>query len=250
MLHSFLLMTVASALAKISSAYGLSPPIGRREWISGAVITSGGATAAFANPASAAWIGGPPMVVAWPDVKYLVPIYELDGALTSLAKCLEPPRGAVGLLMASRLLNQFFKGGLLSNENVFRGLCAVYVGEITFDDPNRGRVRDFKASFLDDCETVIGSLRSMKKPLQKMVDSGAAGATPEVLGYLVSAQNGLTGFLARVPQSDLEQIITWEKAISAADVDRNKRLEEDEMRSLSEEDVKLYRGVGELLGFS
>uniref|UniRef100_A0A7S1FRT6 Calmodulin n=1 Tax=Corethron hystrix TaxID=216773 RepID=A0A7S1FRT6_9STRA len=236
------------------SAYGPTTT-SRRVWLSQIALTTGGLaypatlTLGNAEPASAAWIGGPPMIVSWPDAKYLVPIYELDGALVALALQLDASRGTEGLRVSSRLVENFFKGGLLSKKNIFQGLCAIYASEITFDDPDRRRVQDFRKNILDDCDQVVRSLSAMKKPLQNLVEGSAVEATPEVMGYLADARSGLNSFLKKVPPKDLERIVAWEKAVGAADVDKNRRIDDNEMQSLTEEDAILYKDVGELLGY-
>lgn len=198
-----------------------------------------------------AFIGSPPMIKAWPELKYLVPIYSLDGALSALALLLRPGGGgdgAAGIRRASKLVDRFFEGGLLSNKNVFRGLCVIYIQEINYDDPDRDRVFADRSSRLDDCDLVLTSMESLQKPLRTLATSGSSVVTDEVLEYLDDATSGLTRFLSKVPPSDLEKVKNWTKAVGVADADRNGKLDEAELNTLGEEEQKLYKDVGELVG--
>lgn len=194
------------------------------------------------------FIGGPPMIKSWPSLQYLVPIYELENSLKLLSVALDPARGAEGVKLSSRLVEQFFKGGLLSNKNVFKGLCAIYVQEIRYDDPDKGRVRDHGIGFLDDCDATIRGLEQMQKPLKKLADSDAGKATPEVIASLDRARAGMKSFLSKVPQRDMDRVVEWTKSVAAADADRNGRIEGNELDALSEQDRDLYKAVGDFLG--
>ena len=201
-----------------------------------------------AHGASTQFIGSTPMIKSWPGLQYLVPIYTLQDSLSILASQLSPDAGAVGIQRASRLVDKFLGGGLLSNKNVFRGLCTIYIQEISYDDPDRGLINIDRSNRLDDCNAVISALESMQKPLRQLAANGTAVASSEVLGYLDEAKGGLRSFLSKVPSSDFEKVKAWITAVNAADANRNGILEGAELDSLGKEDKELYQAVGDLLG--
>ena len=99
------------------------------------LLLGGGGTSALVPTARAEFIGSGAMISKYPDLQYLVPIYTFDNALKLLSKYLDGNVGSNGVKVASSVVDNFFKGGLLSNKNVFKGLCVVYCQEIKFDDP-------------------------------------------------------------------------------------------------------------------
>ena len=113
-------------------------PYSRRTFLSkqGLVIASiATGTTIVPNVSKADFIGSGAMISKYPDLQYLVPIYTFNNALSVLSRCLSPEGGQKGLMAASRIVDNFFSGGLLSNKNIFKGLCVVYCQEIKYDDP-------------------------------------------------------------------------------------------------------------------
>lgn len=215
------------------------------------IQTFAAATAIIASkptPSNAEFIGSGAMILKYPDLQYLVPIYTFSNVLTVLSKLLSPEAGASGIKGASKLVDNLFKGGFLSNKNVIKGLCAVYCQEIKYDDPYRERVRQDADFRLKSCDMTLDALKKMQEPLQILVSEGETSATPEVLGYLAEARDGLRDFFSQVPPNDLDRVRSWMQTVSAADTDRNGKVEGDELNSLSTDDLKLYNAVGDFIG--
>ena len=54
--------------------------------------------------------------------------------------------------------------------------------------------------------------------------------------------------MAKVPKDNVERVGSWIKTVEAADLDKNGKLEGEELNLLNKEDRDLYDLVGEMLG--
>mmetsp|Transcript_16914 Transcript_16914/g.23191 ORF Transcript_16914/g.23191 Transcript_16914/m.23191 type:complete len:256 (-) Transcript_16914:64-831(-) len=245
------------ALTFIVFAYDAVPlsvrPTNRRTWFqsTGAPIVSSIAAALthpFPSPATLiVGVSTRPTIKAWPDLKFLVPIYQLGTSLDVLANLLEPNQGAAGLRLASNLVERFFGGGFLSNKSIYRGLCTVYAQEVQYDDADKDRIREDRLAYIADCDMTLAAMEAMRKPLKRLVAEGANQASPDVTSSLEDARAGVRKFLSRVPPEDVERVERFVVAVAAADVNRNGRVEGSEVDFLSPDDRELYKTVGDLL---
>lgn len=192
------------------------------------------------------FIGSPPMIQKYPSIQYLVPIYTFNMSLEYLANQLESSTQQ-GIQVASKIVNNFFSGGLLSNKNIFRGMCAVYINEIQYDDPDPDHIYIDRVSRLQYCDSTLNALEKMQIPLEKLVANDASAPSDEVLIYLQSARTGLMKFLSNVPKNDIEKVKNWIVTMKAADVDLNGEIDDDELANLSADDRTLFLAVGPLL---
>jgi len=188
------------------------------------------------------------MIRQYPPLQYLVPIYTFESSLAILASQLDSKAGAVGIQRASLLVDKFLDGGFLSNKNVFRGMCVVYIQEINYDDPDRDRIYSDRLDRLNNCDSTIAAFVSMQIPLAKLAAHGADSASEEVRGYLEDARAGMRNFFSKVPPNDIKRVKEWIGTINAADADRNGKLEGSELDALSQSDKSLYQAVGDFLG--
>ena len=188
------------------------------------------------------------LIRQYPSIQYLVPIYNLQDALGVLESELLSNTN-VGIKRASQIVDRFLAGGFLSNKNIFRGMCVIYVQEIKYQDPsNLPPIMVNQNSWLDGCDATLQGIVNLQKPLQTLVKAGADVPTPEVIGFLRDSQTGLQQFLNKVPREDIEKMQSFIKAVGEADVNKNGKLDSSELNSLSKEDQALYKIVGELLG--
>lgn len=197
---------------------------------------------------SKAFIGSPPMIQKYPSLQYLVPIYTFNLSIAYLANQLESSTQQ-GIQVSSKIVNSFFSGGLLSNKNIFRGMCAVYINEIKYDDPDRDHIYIDRVSRLQYCDSTLNALEKMQKPLEQLVADKASAPSDEVMGYLQSARIGLANFLSNVPKKDIEQVKNWIITMKAADLDKNGKIDEKELANVSEDDRSLFLTVGQLLSW-
>lgn len=190
------------------------------------------------------------MISKYPDLQYLVPIVTFNSALTILSKYLDSNSGLgeKGVRAASKIIDNFFSGGILSNKNVLKGLSIVYCNEIKYDDPYKERVKQDRDSRLQDFDIINNSLNKMQEPLKVLVAANGNTATPEILAYLDEAKAGMISFLDKVPPQDLSRVNSWMNTISTADVNHNGKLEGEELINLSTEDLALYKAVGDFVG--
>jgi hypothetical protein len=186
------------------------------------------------------------MIQSYPSLQYLVPIYTFNLSLSYLANQLGSSTQE-GIQVASKIVDKFFSGGLLSNKNIFRGMCAIYINEIRYDDPDRDRVYVDRVTRLQYCDSTINSLEKMQKPLAQLVAIHASSPSEQVMSYLESARNGLRNFLSIVPEKDIERVKSWIVTMKAADLDQDGKIDDSELEKLSDEDKTLFLAVGQML---
>ena len=237
--------------SEINICYSYSSPtknVPRRAFLDSILVSS--MTCAIppchAELPNKSFIGSPPMILKYPSLQYLVPIYTFNLSIAYLANQLESSTQQ-GIQVGSKIVNNFFSGGLLSNKNIFRGMCAVYINEIQYDDPDRDHIYIDRVSRLQYCDSTLNALEKMQKPLEQLVANGASAPSEEVMGYLQSARIGLNNFLSNVPKKDIEQVKNWIVTMKTADLDHNGKIDDDELAKVSEEDRLLFKSVGQLL---
>lgn len=235
---------------------------GRRAFINtvGSTITATtigsflGSDAYVANAATPQYIGSTVMIQHYPELQYLVPIYTFQQSLQILSTLLDPDLLAksqnpkLALSRASRLVDKFLSGGLLSNKNVFRGVCTIYIQEIKYDDPDRSKITSDRSTRLGYCDACLDGFTKLQKPLQQLVEKGAESPSDEILMYLNDSKRAIQDFVNMVPVEDIETVKAWVEAIGKADIDHNGKLEGQELDGLQEKDRKLYKAVGDFLG--
>lgn len=145
-------------------------------------------------------------------------------------------------------MDKFLSGGLLSNKNILRGVCTIYIQEIKYDDPDRSKISSDRSLRLGYCEACLDTFTKMQKPLQKLVEAEASRPSDDVLAYLADSKRAIKDFVNMIPTKDVERVRSWVETIGKADVDRNGKLEGQELEGLLEEDRILYKAVGDYLG--
>lgn len=193
-------------------------------------------------------MSGPPLVREWPRLECLVPIYTFQSALDILAQNLRPEAGADGIRKSSQIIDTFLDGGFLSNASVFRGMCAIYISEIYYLDPDRRRINEDRVFRLKYSDTAVDSLKAMQRPLKQLKSEGAVIASDEVTRLMNDAQSNISSFLSLVPKQDIEDIQKWMDRVKDADLNQNGQLQGNELNALSADDLKLYNVVGNILG--
>lgn len=194
------------------------------------------------------FIEGPPKIQQWPSLQYLVPLYTFQFALERLSQNLRPESGAEGIRQSSQLIDQFFAGGFLSNGNVYRGLCAVYIQEIQYDNRDSRRVNEDRMERLQYCDKSVDALKAMQKPLKQLSLEGADVASDSVLGLLEEAQTNTQTFLSQIPKSYLDDVSQWLERVNRADSNNDGKLQNGELDTLNKEDRRLYLVVGDIIG--
>ena len=224
--------------------------LSRQEFLRNAI--AGGCSTIIAgipiNCQAETFIGGPPMIQQWPSLQYLVPLYTFQFALDRLSQNLRPGSGAEGIRQSSQLIDQFFAGGFLSNGSVYRGLCAVYIQEIQYDDPDRRRVNEDRMERLQYCDKSVDALKAMQKPLRQLSIDGADVASDSILALLEEARTNTQSFLSQIPKRSLDDVSQWLERVNRADSNNDGKLQNGELDALNGEDRKLYLVVGDLIG--
>jgi hypothetical protein len=199
------------------------------------------------SEAQAVYLGSPVMVQKWPEIRFLVPLYEMDKSLRYLESQMTS-NTTKGLLKSQDIVENFSGGGLASNKNLFKLFCAGYIGGIVFDDPDIELVRQEQRDLLDAGNAVVYNIEAMREPLKQLVEEGAKYPSEEVLENVKESREAMDKFLSRVPSNDFTAIDSWIEALKDVDKNRNGSMEPEELESLSEEYQELYKEVGDFLG--
>jgi len=234
-LHSHDVTSVAEgSLLKIKSSsrrnfLGSASGVGAS--IFGAAIT--------AQPTNAA-VASSVRVAEWPNLAYLEPIYELNLSVSALAK-------AVGDTskwpLVQKRLEKFFKGALLSERNYYTGVAVTYMNEIKYDKSETNEfIKIDKSKRYDAFEACMKNLELLKN------DISANESVDNVKADAEAAQRALTDWFSYVPSEDVQAVGKVFVAVKSADTDRNGRLDDKELQTLSEEDRSIWKKRVDLFG--
>lgn len=239
-----LLLLALSALISVD-AYNINIPAvaeSRRSFLGNALV--GAVATCSLIPAQSALAEPDPSIQRFPPVQYLFPVYNFQDLLDFISERLNA-NTEEGIRQASERVDEFLKGGFISNKSLFKSLCTIYIGEIKYS-PGAER-QAIQAAFLGDCDQIVEAIVNLQKPLQSLVKEGATEPTQEVLGYLKDSQTGLLQFLNRIPQEDVVKLRAVIEKFKDADANQNKKLDREEVSSFSDEELEIYKTVGDLI---
>ena len=216
----------------------------RRNFLSsagGSVIVASifGTSALTAQPQVAA-AASTVRVAEWPNLAYLEPIYELNLSINALAKTVgDTSKWPVVL----KRLEKFFKGALLSEKNYYTGVAVTYMNEIKYDPSESSEyIKIDKSKRYEAFEACMKNLELLKN------DIAANESAENVKADAEAAQRALAEWFSYVPSEDVQAIGKLFVSVKNADADRNGRLDDIELSSLSETDRNIWKKRVDLFG--
>ena len=228
--HAF--VTPSTCRYKISTSLNA---LKRRNFLKSAAFTTSGIL--WSNsPATAATQA---RVEQHPPLEYLEPIYELKLSLNALQNRVADE--TTWPLLQKRL-DGFFKGGLLSEKFYYVGLSFQYVSKIKYDKNDlQEYIRLDKEARVDAMDDALNNMEALKNDL---------GGTDKkaVEGDIEAAQAALNRWFSMVPQKDIEAVDTLFRATRVADVNRDGKLDAQELETLSEQDRDVWKKRVALVG--
>lgn len=179
-------------------------------------------------------------VAEWPNLAYLEPIYELNLSINALAK-------TVGDMskwpLVQKRLEKFFKGALLSEKNYYTGVAVTYMNEIKYDPSETSEyIKIDKSKRYNAFEACMKNLELLKN------DIAANESADNVKADAEAAQRALIEWFSYVPSEDVQAISKLFISVKNADADRNGRLDDTELQSLSEIDRNIWKKRVDLFG--
>lgn len=214
-------------------------------------LSSAGGSVVGASVFSVAAVATQPRVAAatstvrvaeWPNLAYLEPIYELNLSINALAKTV----GDISKWpLVQKRLEKFFKGALLSEKNYYTGVAATYMNEIKYDPSETSEfIKIDKSKRYDAFEACMKNLELLKN------DIAANESADNVKADAEAAQRALMEWFSYVPSEDVQAIRKLFISVKNADADRNGRLDDIELQSLSETDRNIWKKRVDLFGDS
>lgn len=223
---------------------GESSSCSRRNFLNsagGSVIGASifGATTLTTQPQAAA-AASTVRVAEWPNLAYLEPIYELNLSINALAKTVGDTSKWP---LVQKRLDKFFKGALLSEKNYYTGVAVTYMNEIKYDPSETSEfVKIDKSKRYDAFEACMKNLELLKN------DIAANESADNVKADAEAAQRALTEWFSYVPSEDVQAISKLFISVKNADADRNGRLDDIELQSLSGTDRNIWKKRVDLFG--
>ena len=197
-------------------------------------------TSALTTGPQAAAAASTVRVAEWPSLAYLEPIYELNLSINALTKTVgDTSKWPVVL----KRLEKFFKGALLSEKNYYTGVAVTYMNEIKYDPSESGEyIKIDKSKRYEAFEACMKNLELLKN------DIAANESAENVKADAEAAQRALAEWFSYVPSEDVQAIGKLFVSVKNADANRNGRLDDIELQSLSETDRNIWKKRVDLFG--
>lgn len=217
-----------------ADALRLSQRMTRRSTLCTGVATLAARTMLAPEPAAAAGA----RVAVYPALEYLEPFYELKLSIDALASVAPQPERWPAL---RKRLDKFC-GGPLSEQYYYLGLATQYTSQIKYEDLDAFVAAD-RQERQQAAQSVFESLRALKAGLEAPApDASALEASAK------AAQQSMARWLGLVPPEDIRRVEELLGAVRRADVNRDGRLNGDELGMLSVEQRAVWKARVALVG--
>jgi len=188
------------------------------------------------KPANAA---SPANVVEWPSLEYLEPIYEFKLSVDALQR---GSKDKTKWSFLKKRLDKFFSGGLLSEKYYYSGLGFQYMARIRYSD------NELKAFINIDQNERYEAMEATMESLKSLRNNFAKESPDKITADADAAKASISKWFDLIPASDLAAVEKLFLAVRTADKDRNGRLSDDELATLSETDRTYWKKRVDLVG--
>mmetsp|Transcript_11358 Transcript_11358/g.17496 ORF Transcript_11358/g.17496 Transcript_11358/m.17496 type:complete len:259 (-) Transcript_11358:265-1041(-) len=178
-------------------------------------------------------------VATWPSIEDLEPMYEFKLSIDALQ---EGVKDSKNWPLVKNRLDKFFKGAILSEKNFYFGVGLQYMNDINYakeELPNYV-VMDQQARY-DALQRTMRNLENLKEAL---ADEDAQG----IADYAKDSQIALASWFALVPENDILAVEDLFVNVKKADLNRDGRISDDEMGSLTPVQQELWKKRVEKFG--
>ncbi len=180
-------------------------------------------------------------VSAWPGLEYLEPIYELQLSVTALSQALPDSSKWPNL---QQRLEKFFGGGLFSERNYYAGLGVQYMNKVQYDKNELPEyVKIDKEERFQSMEAALQAMESLKTHLSAALskDDNVDDIKTLLRSDVDQVQASLNRWFGLVPKQDVERVAQLYVSVRKADVDRNGRIDEKELATLTDDDRAIWK---------
>jgi len=175
-------------------------------------------------------------VSSWPGIENLEPMYELKLSIDALAAGVADPNN---WSFVQKRLDKFFQGGIFSEKNFYFGVGLQYMNAMKYDEA------ELPNYVLMDKQTRYNALEETMKSLERL-KSTLASPNVSVLKDVLednakASQAALASWFALLPPSDVTAVQELFEHAKKADLNRDGRLSDSELASLSFTEQELWK---------
>ena len=181
-------------------------------------------------------------VATYPGIESLEPMYELKLSIDALSSAVSDP---TNWPFVQRRLEKFFKG-IFSEKNFYFGVGLQYMNEIQYDKaelPNYV-VLDKEARF----EALDQTMKALERLKNSLSSPNASVLKAVVEENAKESQAALKSWFDLLPQDDVKAVQDLFEHVQKADVNRDGKLSDDELTSLSTKEQELWKKRVEKFG--
>jgi len=202
-----------------------------------------GASLALLNP-SPSWASSTARVQKWPGVEYLEPVYEFQLSVQALAGAAEDESEFPGL---KKRLEQFFKGAIFSERNLYAGMALTYTNQIRYDSQELPNYIELDQQ--ERFNLIEDTMISLKNLMVSLPASPAATYNKDdVLDYANLATVSLKRWFALIPNEEVARAKELFEASRLADGNKDGKVDWEEAQVMSEENKESWKKRIEYMG--
>lgn len=195
------------------------------------------------NPSSS-FASSTARVQKWPGLEYLEPVYEFQLSVEALASAAEDESKFPGLKIR---LEQFFKGAILSERNLYAGMALTYTNQIKYDPQELPNY--IKLDQQERFNLIEDTMINLKNLLVSLPTSPAATYNKDdVLDYANLATVSLKRWFALIRNEEVARAKELFEASRSADANKDGRIDWEEAQVMSEENRELWKKRIEYIG--
>lgn len=217
----------------------LQPESNRRQFVArtlGGIVSGAGILVSNPIPSLASSTA---RVEKWPGVEYLEPVYELQLSFQSIAEAAADESQYAAL---QQRLERFFKGNIWSERNLYAGIALTYTTQIKYD-PNEIQeyVRLDQQERFDLMENALDNLQSLYVSLASSTADGGTVNKQDVSDFASGATACMRRWFSLISKAEVEQAQALYEATRSADVNKDGKVDLEELSAVPEEYRALWK---------
>lgn len=220
-------------------------PTHRRRFVAqtlGGIVT--GAGILISNPSSSLAFSSTARVQKWPGVEFLEPVYEFQLSLEALVQAAGDESKYPGL---KKRLEQFFKGTILSERNLYAGMALTYTNQIKYDPqelPNYVKMdQEERFNLIEDV------MRNLKNLMISLPATPTATANKQdILDFADGAIVSFRRWFALIPSEEVAKAKDLFEVSRSADANKDGKVDLEESEALPDEYRDLWKKRIEFIG--
>lgn len=187
-------------------------------------------------------------ITSYPSLEYLEPIYELKLSIDSLQRNIQnSDNTATSFPYIYKRLAKMFANGIFSEKNYYLGLAVTYNNQIVYD---KNELKTFvnldKEERFNLINDTFNRLESLKNRLKIVLDGSSQSdistniRKKDILEDVEDAQRFMTRWFELIPKEDVNDVDNLYKMVRKADVNRDGKLDANELLTLPEKERDVW----------